>query len=94
MLQEDDGLTFAAVRGRSLSNHLYRRTGRHSADSQSRGERRRLTANSCGSAFLLVLHGEAPDAATWTIVMITGTNGRFEIANTGTGFTFACTVTG
>jgi hypothetical protein len=43
---------------------------------------------------VLVLHGAAPDAGTLDDVTIIGTNGRFEIPNAGTGFTFTCTVPG
>jgi hypothetical protein len=41
---------------------------------------------------MLELHGAAADSATLDDAMITGTNGRFEIPNAGTGFTFACTL--
>ncbi len=93
MLQEDDGLTFAALRdARYRTTFTVERAGTQltvkaevSGDGYPEFVRER---------FLLVLHGEAPDAATLDDVMITGTNGRFDIANTGTGFTFACTVTG
>jgi hypothetical protein len=39
-----------------------------------------------------VLHGAAPHAGRLDEDVITGTNGRFEISNRGTSFTFACTV--
>ena len=39
-------------------------------------------------------HVMRPDAGTLDDVTIIGTNGRFEIPNAGTGFTFTCTVPG
>jgi alpha-glucosidase len=93
MLQEDDGLTFAVLRGAR-----YRTTFTvERADAE-------LTVKAATSGdgypefrrerFVLVLHGGAPDAGQLDAVMITGANGRFEIANRGTGFTFACTLSG
>jgi hypothetical protein len=40
-----------------------------------------------------MLHGAAPDMGQLDDDMINGTNGRFEIPNRGTSFTFGCTVT-
>jgi hypothetical protein len=93
MLQEDDGLTFAALR-----DACYRTT----FAVERAGTQLTVKAGVSGDGypefvrerFLLVLHGEAPGAATLDDVMITGTDGRFEVPNTGRGFTFACTVTG
>ena len=90
-LQEDDGLTFAALQGA-----LYRTT----FTVERAGAELTINAEVSGNGFpefarqhfVVVLHGAAPDAATLDDVMIIGTNGRFEIPNTGTGFTFACTV--
>ena len=93
MLQEDDGLTFAALRdARYRTTFTVERAGTQlnvKAEVRGAGYPEFLRER-----FLLVLHGEAPDAATLDDVMITGTNGRFDIPNNGTGFTFACTVTG
>jgi alpha-glucosidase len=92
MMQEDDGLTFAALRGaRYRTTFTVERTGAEltikaevSGDGYPEFRRER---------FVLVLHGAAPDAGQLDDVMITGTNGRFEIFNRGTAFTFGCTVT-
>jgi alpha-glucosidase len=92
MMQEDDGLTFAALRGaRYRTTFTVERTGAEltikaevSGDGYPEFRRER---------FVLVLHGAAPDAGQLDEVMITGTNGRFEIFNRGTAFTFGCTVT-
>jgi hypothetical protein len=91
MLQEDDGLTFAA-----LQEACYRtrftvlRAGAEvtvkaevSGDGYPEFRRER---------FVLVLHGAAPETARVDDVMITGANGRFEISNRGTHFRFDCTV--
>jgi alpha-glucosidase len=90
-LQEDDGLTFAALRGaryhttftveRAASELTLR--AEVSGDGYPEFSRERL---------VLVLHGAAPDAGRLDEDLITGTNGRFEIPNRGTSFTFACTV--
>jgi alpha-glucosidase len=90
-LQEDDGLTFAALQGA-----LYRTT----FTVERAGAELTINADVSGNGFpefarqhfVVVLHGAASDAATLDDVMIIGTNGRFELPNTGTGFTFACTV--
>jgi alpha-glucosidase len=90
-LQEDDGLTFAALRGaryqttftvERVSDQLTVRA-EVSGDGYPEFRRERL---------VLVLHGAAPDAGRLDEDVITGTNGRFEISNRGTGFTFACPV--
>jgi alpha-glucosidase len=92
MLQEDDGLTFAALR-----DARYRTT----FAVERAGSQLRLHAEVSGDGypefrrerFVLVFHGAAPDAGQLDDVMITGTNGRFEIPNSGSSFSFACTVT-
>jgi alpha-glucosidase len=91
-LQEDDGLTFAALQGAQ-----YRTT----FTVERAGSQLMVNAEVSGDGypefrrerFVLVLHGAAPAAAELDDVMITGSNGRFEIANRGTGFRLACTVT-
>jgi len=90
MLQEDDGLTFAALRGaRYRTTFTVERAGTQltvkaevSGDGYPEFVRER---------FLLVLHGAEADAARLDDVMIIGANGRFAISNSGTGFAFACT---
>jgi alpha-glucosidase len=91
MLQEDDGLTFAALRAaRYRTTFTVERAGTQltvkaevSGDGYPEFVRER---------FLLVLHGAEADAARLDDVMIIGANGRFEISNSGSGFAFACTV--
>jgi alpha-glucosidase len=93
MLQEDDGLTFAALRGaRYRTAFTVERAGSQltvnaevSGDGYPEFRRER---------FVLVLHGAAADMGQLDDVMITGANGRFEIANRGTNFNFGCTVAG
>jgi hypothetical protein len=92
MLQEDDGLTFAA-----LQSDRYRTTF---TVAQAGGELR-LSAEVSGKGypefarkrFDVVLHGAAPEEASLDDTMITGTGGRFEIPNEGVGFDFRCMVT-
>ena len=91
ILQEDDGLTFAALRGARYRTTftVERAAAEVTIDAEVSGdgypEFRR-------ERFVLVFHGAAPDAAHLDDVMITGTNGRFEIPNSGSGFNFVCTV--
>jgi alpha-glucosidase len=90
-LHEDDGLTFAALRGaRYQTTFIVERASSQltlraevSGDGYPEFRRERL---------ILVLHGAAPDAGRLDEDMITGINGRFEIPNRGTSFTFTCTV--
>ena len=90
-MQEDDGLTFAALRGARYRTTftVERAAAEVTIDAEVSGdgypEFRR-------ERFVLVFHGAAPDAAHLDDVMITGTNGRFEIPNSGSGFNFVCTV--
>jgi len=92
MLQEDDGLTFAA-----LQSDRYRTTF---TVARAGGEPR-LSAEVSGKGypefarkrFVVVLHGAAPEEASLDDTMITGTGGRFEIPNEGVGFDFRCMVT-
>jgi alpha-glucosidase len=92
VLQEDDGLTLAALRGA-----CYRTT----FTVERAGTELTIKAEVSGEGypefarerFVLVLHGAAADAATLDDAMITGTGGRFDIPNTGTGFIFDCRVT-
>jgi alpha-glucosidase len=93
MLQEDDGLTFAALRGaRYRTRFAVERASAEltikaevSGDGYPEFRRER---------FVLVLHGAAPDTGQLDDVVISGTDGRFEIPNSGSGFSFGCTVTG
>ncbi len=91
MLQEDDGLTFAALQGsRYRTTFIVERAGAE------------LTVNAevSGSGypefarerFLLVLHGAAPEEASLDDTVTVGTAGRFEVPNRGAGFSFSCTV--
>jgi hypothetical protein len=91
MLQEDDGLTFAALRGsRYRTSFIVTRAGAE------------LTINAEASGngypefsrqrFLLILHGAAPEEARLDDTMIIGVAGRFEVPNRGTGFSFSCMV--
>jgi alpha-glucosidase len=90
-LQEDDGVSFAALRDARY---------RTAFTVERAGAELRVSADVTGSGFpefarqhfMLVLHGAAPDSATLDDAMITGIDGRFEIPNAGTGFTFACTL--
>jgi alpha-glucosidase len=92
MLQEDDGLTFAALQdARYRTNFTVVRAGAEltlSADVGGRGY-----PEFARERFVLVLHGTAPEEARLDGAMIIGTDGRFEIPNEGVGFTFRCTVT-
>jgi alpha-glucosidase len=92
-LQEDDGVSFAALRGaRYRTAFTVERAGTElTVNAEVSGEGFPEFAR---QYFVLVLHGAAPDAATLDDVTISGTNGRFEIPNAGTGFTFACPVPG
>jgi alpha-glucosidase len=91
MLQEDDGLTFAALEGaRYRTAFTLARAGAE------------LTLNAGVSGdgypefirerFVLVLHGAAPEEAYLDDTMIIGNGGRFEIPNSGVGFSFSCIV--
>jgi alpha-glucosidase len=91
VLLEDDGLTLAALRGA-----CYRTT----FTVERAGTELTIKAEVSGDGypefarerFVLVLHGAAPDAASLDESMITGSAGRFDLANAGTGFTFGCSV--
>jgi alpha-glucosidase len=91
MLQEDDGLTFAALQGsRYRTTFIIERAGAE------------LKVNAVVSGngypefarelFLLVLHGAVPDEASLDNTVIVGTAGRFEVPNRGAGFSFSCTL--
>jgi alpha-glucosidase len=92
MLQEDDGLTFAALQGARYRTTLsVARAGgelRLSAEVSGRGY-----PEFARKRFVVVLHGAAPDEASLDDTMINGTGGRFEIPNEGVGFSFRCMVT-
>jgi alpha-glucosidase len=93
MLQEDDGLTFAALHGaRYRTIFTVVRAGAEltlNADVSGNGY-----PEFARERFVLVLHGAAPpEEAQLDDVLIIGTDGRFEIPNGGVGFHFSCTVT-
>jgi alpha-glucosidase len=86
MLQEDDGLTFAALTG-----------GRFRTDFEvaRSGHTVVLQATVTGEGYpefarerlVLVLHGANPTAVRVDGAEVAGADGRFEFANSGTGFT-------
>jgi alpha-glucosidase len=86
MLQEDDGLTFAALSGaRFRTDFEVARSGQTvvlratvSGDGYPEFARER---------FVLVLHGAAPEVVRVDGADVTGVDGRFELENTGTDFT-------
>jgi alpha-glucosidase len=91
MLQEDDGLTFAALRGsRYRTSFIVTRAGAELT----------LNAEASGNGypefsrerFLLILHGAALEEARLDDTTIIGVAGRFEVPNRGTGFSFSCMV--
>jgi alpha-glucosidase len=91
MLQEDDGLTFAALHGsRYRTTFIVERVG---AELTVRGE---VSGEGypefARERFLLVLHGAATEEARIDDVLTVGTAGRFEVPNRGAGFSFSCTV--
>jgi len=90
-LQEDDGVSFAAVRGaRYRTTFTVERSGTElTVNAEVNGDG---FAEFARQHFVLILHGAAPDAGILNDVSVTGTNGRFEIPNLGIGFAFACTV--
>ena len=91
MLQEDDGLTFAAVEGaRFRTDFTVTRAG-HRVDAARRGGRTRAIRNSPGSGSTLVLHGSARRRRVLDGAEVSGSDGRFEIPNTGSGFDFELT---
>ena len=85
MLQEDDGLTFAALQGaRFRTGFTVTRTGTQvtlhaEVDGQGYPEFVR-------ERFTLVLHGSAAEVVVLDGAEVSGSDGRFEIANTGSGF--------
>ena len=88
MLQEDDGLTFAALDGAR-----YRTT----FEVTRSGDRMTLQAEVEGDgypefareAFHLVVHGADPQTVRLDGTTIPRTDGFFRLANRGTGFTVA-----
>jgi alpha-glucosidase len=91
LLQEDDGLTLAALRGaRYRTNFRVERADtKLTVKAEVEGDGYPEFAR---ERFVLVLHGAASDVAGLDDAMITGSGGRFEIPNSGTGFTFGCRV--
>jgi alpha-glucosidase len=86
MLQEDDGLTFAALSGACYRTAFTVARAGHTVLLQA-------TVTGDGfpefarQRFALVLHGAAPDAVRVDGTAVDGTDGRFSFANAGTGFT-------
>ena len=86
MLQEDDGLTFAALSGARFrtdfevarSGHTVLLRATVSGDGYPEFARER---------FVLVLHGSAPEVVRVDGSDVTGVDGRFEFDNSGAGFT-------
>jgi alpha-glucosidase len=93
MLQEDDGLSFAALQDvRYRTNFTVARAGADltlNADVSGHGY-----PEFARKRFVLVLHGTAPEEARLDDVTIIGSDGRFEIPNEGGGFSFSCMVSG
>ncbi|HEV2927432.1 MAG TPA: DUF5110 domain-containing protein, partial [Propionibacteriaceae bacterium] len=86
MLQEDDGLTFAALSGaRFRTDFEVARSG------QTVVLRATVTGEGypefARERFILVLHGADPTAVRVDGAEVPGADGRFEFANSGTGFT-------
>jgi alpha-glucosidase len=92
MLQEDDGLTFAALEGaRYRTAFTLARVGAGlTLDAEVSGDG---YPEFNRDRFVLVLHGAAPEEAYLDDAMIIGSGGRFEIPNIGVRFSFSCTVT-
>jgi alpha-glucosidase len=86
MLQEDDGLTFAA-----LSGARYRTDFEVARSGHTVVLRATVTGDGypefARERFVLVLHGADPAAVRVDGAEVSGTDGRFEFANSGTGFT-------
>jgi alpha-glucosidase len=86
MLQEDDGLTFAALAGARFrtdfevarSGHTVVLRATVTGDGYPEFARER---------FVLVLHGADPSAVRVDGAEVSGADGRFEFDNSGTGFT-------
>ena len=91
MLQEDDGLTFAALAGaRYRTTFALTRAGAEltlSADVSGEGY-----PEFARERFVLVLHGAVPEEAHLDGTAIVGSGGRFEIPNRGVRFSFSCIV--
>jgi alpha-glucosidase len=84
-LQEDDGLTFAALEGaRYRTTFEVTRTGdRVGIDAKVDGDGYPEFAR---EAFDLVVHGAAPDTLAVDGEELRATDGRFRIPNAGAGF--------
>ncbi len=86
MLQEDDGLTFAALSGARYRTDFELARSGHTVV---------LRATVAGDGypefvrerFVLVLHGADPSVVRVDGTELVGADGRFEFANSGTGFT-------
>ncbi len=86
LLQEDDGLTFAALSGGCVRTVI---------ELTRTGDQVRLQAEVTGDGypefardrFRLVLHGATPPSITCDGAEVAGADARFEFPNTGTGFT-------
>jgi alpha-glucosidase len=92
ILQEDDGLTFAAQGGARYRTAftLLRAGGELTLKAEVSGDGFPEFAR---ERFVLVLHGATPEVASLDDTMIIGTGGRFELPNEGVDFSFRCSVT-
>ena len=88
MLQEDDGLTFAAQDGARYrtSFEVGRSGGTIVLRAKVEGDG---FAEFARDRFVLVLHGAAPDTIQVDGSEVSGTDGRFEFFNRGAGFVAA-----
>jgi len=86
MLQEDDGVTFAADRGAFLRTtfDVTRRGARVTLETEVEGDGYPEFAR---EAFHLVVHGAAPSAVTVDGAQVRASDGRFVLANAGAEFT-------
>jgi alpha-glucosidase len=86
LLQEDDGLTTAALDGARYRTtfELTRRGDRVALRAEVEGEGYPEFAR---TAFHLVVHGASPSSVTLDGDDVALREGRYELANAGTGFT-------
>ena len=91
LLQEDDGLTFAALEGaRYRTTFHVTRTGNHltlRADVEGNG-----FPEFAREQFHLVVHGAQPDIIQVAGAPVRATDGRFIVPNAGTSFTAELTL--
>jgi alpha-glucosidase len=91
MLQEDDGLTFAALSGACYRTEFTVARAGHTVLLQAS-----VTGDGfpefARERFVLVLHGAASGEVRVDGTAVAGGDGRFSFANAGTGFTVEFTV--